>query len=330
MRAASTDMARVLVVGKVHENGLKLLEGRSGIEIEQHTSPAESEMRRSAARADAILIRTARLSAETIAGAKSLKVVARHGVGYDNIDLAALTARKIPLALVGNVNAASVAEHTMFLLLAAMKQAIAYDRATREGRWSLRDGLASIDLSGKTLLIVGLGRIGREVAVRAKAFGMKIKAYDPLLAAVPPEIDAEMMHDLDAALSEADAVSLHVPLSDATRNLFDRERIARMKSSAVLVCAARGGLIDEEALADALRAGQLRGAGIDVFAEEPPPSRHPLFALDNVVLSPHSASLTWECAERMAVISAQNCLDGLDGRINRDLLANPEVLGGRS
>jgi D-3-phosphoglycerate dehydrogenase len=323
-------MARVLVVGKLHENGMKLLESRSGLEIEQQLAPGEPEMRKAAARADAILIRTARLSAEAIAGAKSLRIVARHGVGYDNIDIAALNARKIPLALVGNVNAPSVAEHTMFLLLAAMKQAIAYDRATREGRWSLRDSLAAADVIGKTLLIVGLGRIGREVATRAKAFGMKIVAYDPLLAAPPAGIEAELVPDLDQAVREADAISLHLPLSEGTTNLFSRERIGLMKRSAVLVCAARGGLIDEEALADALRAGRIRAAGLDVFAEEPPSARHPLLALDNVVLSPHSAALTQECAERMATISAQNCLDGLDGRLNRDLIVNPEVLGGKS
>ncbi len=119
-----------------------------------------------------------------------------------------------------------------------------------------------------------------------------------------------------------------MPLSAETKNLFDRNRIARMKPGAVLICTARGGLIDEQALAEALIAGRIRGAGIDVFAEEPPSPRHPLFKLDNVVLSPHSASLTEECTERMATISAQNCLDGLDGRLNRQLVVNPEVLGG--
>ena len=323
-------MARVVVVGKLHANGMKLLQNRNGLEIEQQMAPGEPEMREAAARADAILIRTTRLSAEAIAGAKSLKVVARHGVGYDNIDIAALSARGIPLALVGNVNAPSVAEHAMFLLLAAMKQGVAYDRATREGRWSLRDSLAAGDLAGKTLLIVGLGRIGREVATRARAFGMRIVAYDPLLAAPLRGIEAELAPDLDQAVRDADAISLHLPLSEQTRNLFSRERIALMKRSAVLVCAARGGLIDEDALAEALGAGRIRGAGLDVFATEPPSPRHPLLALDSVVLSPHAAALTEECAERMATISAQNCLDGLDGRLNRDLLANPEVLGGKS
>jgi D-3-phosphoglycerate dehydrogenase len=322
-------MARVLVVGKLHHNGIKLLKDRDGLEIEQHIAPDEPMMRKAAAGADAILIRTTRLSAEAIAGARQLKIVARHGVGYDNIDLAALSARKIPLALVGNVNATSVAEHTMFLLLAAMKQAIAYDRATRDGRWTLRESLAAADLLGKTLLIVGLGKIGREVATRAAAFGMHIMAYDPWLAASAAGI-ARLMPDLDLAVQEADAISLHSPLSQQTKNLFSRERIALMKPSSILVCTARGGMIDEHALAEALKSGRIRAAALDVYAEEPPPRDHPLLALDNVVLSPHSAALTAECAERMAMVSAQNCLDGLDGRLNRDLLVNPEVLGGKA
>jgi D-3-phosphoglycerate dehydrogenase len=320
-------MTRVLVVGKLHETGMNLLKSRAGLEIEQSLAPGESEMRAAAVGADAILIRTTRLSGDAIRGAKSLKVVARHGVGYDNIDLAALSARRIPLALVGNVNAVSVAEHTMFLLLAVMKRGIGYDRATREGRWEVRDSLAAADLAGKTLLIVGLGRIGREVASRARAFGMKIAAYDPMLSRPPDGSEVSLVSDLDSALAEADVVSLHVPLSAETKNLFNRERIARMKWGAALVCTARGGLIDEVALAQALREGRMRGAGLDVFAVEPPAPHHPLFGFDNVVVSPHCASLTEECTERMATIAAQNCLDGLDGRLDRSLVVNPEVLG---
>jgi D-3-phosphoglycerate dehydrogenase len=285
-------------------------------------------MQAAVACADALLIRTSTLSAKAISGAKTLKIVARHGVGYDNIDVAALTQRGIPLALVGNVNAVSVAEHTLYLLLACMKRGLAYDRAMRKGGWQIRDTLGARDLNGKTLLIVGFGRIGSEVAARAKAFGMKIEAYDPLVKVGKSDSGVTLVTDLDAAIARADAVSLHLPLMAQTRKLFDAKRIARMKVNAVLICTARGGLIDEEAMAEALREGRLMAAGLDVFAEEPPAAEHALLALDNVVLSPHSAALTEECAERMAVIAAQNCLDGLDGRFNPSLIANPEVLGG--
>jgi D-3-phosphoglycerate dehydrogenase / 2-oxoglutarate reductase len=318
----------VVVAGKIHSSGLAVLQGRQGLDIEEHHLLDEARMQAAVACADALLIRTSILSAKAIKGAKALKIVARHGVGYDNIDVAALTERGIPLALVGNVNAVSVAEHTLYLLLACMKRGLAYDRAMRSGGWQIRDTLGARDLNGKTLLIVGYGRIGSEVAARARAFGMKIEAYDPLVKAGKTDSSVTMAADLDAAIARADAVSLHLPLMSQTRNLFDAKRIARMKVNAVLICTARGGLIDEDALAEALREGRLMAAGLDVYAEEPPAAAHALLALENVVLSPHSAALTEECAERMAVISAQNCLDGLDGCVDPSLIANPEVLGG--
>ncbi|HEY7763820.1 MAG TPA: hydroxyacid dehydrogenase [Aestuariivirgaceae bacterium] len=321
-------MALVVVIGKIHERGIEVLETRRGIDVEQMGSLDEAGMCKAAERADAILIRTSRLSKAAIEGAKRLKVVARHGVGYDNIDVEALTMRGIPLALVGNVNSISVAEHALYLLLACMKDGMSYDRAMRRGAWSVRDSLGARDLSGKTLLIVGFGRIGREVAARAKAFGMKISAYDPWVSAIGPDEQIRFHTDLQAAVKEADAVSLHLPLTPGTAKLFSRALIETMKPDAVLVCTARGGLIDETALAEALKAGRLKAAGLDVFETEPPPLDHPLFGLDTVILSPHSAALTDECAQRMAVVSAQNCLDGLDGRLNPALLANPEVLGG--
>jgi D-3-phosphoglycerate dehydrogenase len=308
---------------------MAVLEARKDLDIAQLVTADEAATRAKAEGADAILIRTSRLSASMIDAARSLKVVARHGVGYDNIDLEALNRRRIPLALVGPVLASSVAEHTLYLLLAAFKCAIAYDRATREGKWSLRESLLAADLAGKTLLIVGYGRIGREVARRAAAFGLGIMVFDPFLKPGSTEPGMEVAPDLDAALATADAVTLNLPLTPESKRLFDAARITRMKRGAILVSTARGGIVDEQALADALRSGHLRSAGLDVFEQEPPSADNPLFALDNVVLTPHCASLTEECAERMAVVSAQNCLDGLDGRLDPSLVVNPHVLGGQ-
>jgi D-3-phosphoglycerate dehydrogenase len=322
-------MARVVIVGNIHKSGLDLLKKRQGLDVRQEPALEERQMRQAVRDADAILIRTSVLSKEAINGASKLKIVARHGVGYDNIDMAALNERRIPLALVGNVNSVSVAEHTLYLLLACIKQGIAYDRAVREGRWTIRDTLGARDLKGKALLLVGLGRIGLEVARRAKALGLKILAYDPWIKQNSiEEKDITFVAELDRGLAEADVVSLHLPLTAETRRLFDKENIGKMKEGALLICTARGGLIDENALAEALQEGRLGGAGLDVFEDEPPPSGHRLLHLSNVVLSPHSAALTEECAERMAIISAQNCLDGLDGRLDPALVANRQVLGG--
>jgi D-3-phosphoglycerate dehydrogenase len=319
-------MPRVFVVDKVHPSGLALLRQRAGITVETLEAPTPATLLEGARAADGIVIRTSPLPGEAIAAASHLKVVSRHGVGYDNVDLPALNARRIPLAVVGSVNAVSVAEHALYLLLTTMKCGAAYDRAVRSGPWNFRNSLAAREIDGKTLLILGYGRIGREVARRAAAFGMRILVHDPFLAASAIAAPAEPAADLDAALAEADAVSLHLPLTPESRHIIDAARLVRMKPSAVLISTARGGLIDEAALFEALHAERLAAAGLDVFAEEPPPADHPLLGLDNVVLSPHSASLTQESAMRMSMVAAQNCLDGLDGKLDPSLVVNREVL----
>jgi D-3-phosphoglycerate dehydrogenase len=319
-------MPRVFVVDKVHPSGLALLRQRSGITVETLEAPTPETLLEGARAADGIVIRTSPLPGAAIAAAQNLKVVSRHGVGYDNVDLPALNARRIPLAVVGAVNAVSVAEHALYMLLATMKCGAAYDRAVRTGPWNFRNSLAAREIDGKTLLILGYGRIGREVARRAAAFGMRIMVHDPFLPASAIAGQAEPAADLDAGLAEADAVSLHLPLTPQSRHIIDAARLARMKPSAVLISTARGGLIDEAALVDALRSNRVAAAGLDVFDEEPPPADHPLFSLDNVVLSPHSASLTQESAMRMSMVAAQNCLDGLDGKLDPSLVVNREVL----
>jgi len=319
-------MPRVLVVDKVHPSGLALLRQRPGITVETLEVPTPATLLEGVRGADGIVIRTSPLPGDAIAAAPQLKIVSRHGVGHDNVDLAALNSRRIPLAVVGSVNSVSVAEHALYLLLATMKCGAAYDRAVRTGPWGFRNSLAAREIDGKTLLILGYGRIGREVVRRAAAFGMRILVHDPFLAASVVAAPAEPAGDLDTALAEADAVSLHLPLTAESRHIIDAARLARMKPSAVLICTARGGLIDEAALAAALREKRLAAAGLDVFAEEPPPADHPLLGLDNIVLSPHSASLTEESAIRMSLVAAQNCLDGLDGKLDPSLVVNREVL----
>ena len=322
-------MPRVFVVDKVHPAGLALLRQRPGITVETLELPTPDTILEGARAADGIVIRTSPLPGAAIAAAPHLKIVSRHGVGYDNVDLAALNARRIPLAVVGSVNAVSVAEHALYLLLATMKCGAAYDRAVRVGPWNFRNSLDTREIDGKTLLILGFGRIGREVARRAVAFGMRILVHDPFLAPSAITAPAERAADLDAALAEADAVSLHLPLTPESRHIIDAARLAAMKPSAVLISTARGGLIDEAALVAALQGKCLAAAGLDVFAEEPPPADHPLLGLDNVVLSPHSASLTQESAMRMSMVAAQNCLDGLDGKLDPSLVVNRDVLGAR-
>jgi D-3-phosphoglycerate dehydrogenase / 2-oxoglutarate reductase len=255
-----------------------------------------------------------------VARAARLRIVSRHGVGYDSVDLDALNARGIALAIVGDVNSVSVAEHAMMLLLAAEKRALRADRAVRVGDWNWRNRLEQRELAGKRLLILGYGRTGRHLARIAAGFGMQVRAVDPFLASRGWPDGPAAPTDLAGGLGWADAVSVNLPRAD--RPLIGAAELSLLKPGAVLVNTARGGIVDEAALIAALQSGRLAAAGLDVFDDEPPALGHPLLAMDQVILSPHIAGLSIESAERMAVASVRNALDFLSGHIDPDLLVN--------
>jgi D-3-phosphoglycerate dehydrogenase len=322
-------MDEVLVVGRVKPEGMAILEARPGLAVRVVDESDPRAIRAAAATATAILVRTAPIGAEVIDAATGLRVVSRHGVGYDNVDVAALNARRIPLAISANANRVSVAEHTMAMLLTIAKAALVHDAAVRGGDWAIRNRFLAFELMGRRLLLLGYGRIGREVAIRARAFGMSVAVHDPFVdAAALAEFGCIQAGDLDTAIGEADAVSLHLPLSDATRHIIDARRLALMRPTAIVLNTARGGLIDEAALARALDSGRLRGAGIDVFADEPPKPDNPLLAAKNALLSPHNAGVTDESMVRMATEAASNILDVLDGRLDPGVIVNLAAIGG--
>jgi len=320
-------MPHILIAGKLHPAGIERLRRAEGF---THTLVDEVSLesyRPHMATADAVVLRTQPMPAEVIAAAPQLQIVSRHGVGYDAVDVAALNARRIPLAIVGDVNSRAVAEHTLMLMLAVARRAAAHDRAVRDGEWNVRNRFETVELDGKSLLLVGFGRIGRRVAELARAFGMTIVAYDPF---VKPEVMAKHgvrpAADLVKALGDADYVSLHMPGSTAGAVIFEEE-INAMKPGAILINAARGGLVDEVLLDRALRDGRLGGAGLDVLKAEPPAPDHPLLTNDRVLLSPHAAGLTAECAARMAVASVQNVLDHFAGKLDPALVVNAAEVG---
>jgi D-3-phosphoglycerate dehydrogenase len=327
MTAGSKEMKKVVIAGYIHHSGIDRLRSREDISIRYLPDPSEEELRDCLAVADALLVRTAPVRRATIAAASKLTIVARHGVGFDNVDVVALTERRIPLAVVGNVNATAVAEHTLFLMLALAKRGLALDRAVRSGDWRARDTFGAVELNGRSLLILGFGRIGASVAKLAHAFGMKIEVYDPWAAQnVMDHCGFSRVEDWRSALRNADFVTLHLPLTAETRCMIGEQELAKMHPGAFLINAARGGLVDEAALHSVLTSGQIAGAALDTFDQEPPDSSHPIFGLDSTILSPHSAALTKECSERMAVAAAQNIIDGLDRRLDPALVINNEVL----
>lgn len=318
-------MPHILIAGKLHPAGIKLLNETAGFTFDYVEEVSESSYAPLIGEADALVIRTQPLSAATVAKGEKLKIVSRHGVGYDAVDVASLNKRGIALTIVGDVNSVSVAEHAMMLILAASKRALRGDRAVRvPAEWGWRNRLEAEEISGKRLLIVGYGRIGRHLARMASGFGMQIKAFDPYLWEQGwPEGSVRPVIALDEGLRWANIVSVNVPKSD--QPLIGAAELNLLSPGSIVVNTARGGVVDEEALVSALRSGQVGAAGLDVLDDEPPEPDLPLFAFDQVILSPHIAGLTRECGERMAVSSVENVLNFFAGTLDPRLVVNADT-----
>jgi len=319
------NVKKVLVIQPISAEALRLFDAREDIQYQVLTDTSPSNIAAHVGDADAITIRDASLPASALEGARALKVISRHGVGYDNVPVQFCTDRKIPVTIIGDVNAVSVAEHTLYLMMAVAKNGARFDRAMRTGDFGIRGRMTSMELRGKTLLLVGYGRIGQEFALRARALGMTTAAFDPFVdrSSFP---DVRFFDTLEAALPMADVVSLHVPLSDQTRNLIGSKALAQMRRGSILLNAARGGIIDESALIASLEQGHLGGAGRDVFLREPLPAGDPLLANEDIVLSPHCAALTAECLIEMGKATARNVIAAFDGTLDRTLVVNRELL----
>jgi D-3-phosphoglycerate dehydrogenase / 2-oxoglutarate reductase len=256
-----------------------------------------------------------------------MKVVTRIGVGYDAVDVPALSRRKVPLMVAGTANSPSVAEQALFMMLTLAKRAQEMHAVVKDGTWANRLGVLPYDLYGKTVLIVGFGRIGSRTAKRCLAMEMQVLVYDPYKPA--SEIAAagcEAVPDLDAALPRADFVTIHCPKTPETIGMFNAARFRLMKPTAYLINTARGGIVDEKALHDALVSGRLAGAGLDVFEQEPPPVGQPLHGLPNVIMAPHVAGVTVEAVDRMSEQTARNILSVLDGAPLLQNVINQDVL----
>ncbi len=320
-------MPHILVAGRIHEQGLEVLKNAKGVTFDVVDEVSREAYVPLLPKADALLIRTQPLDSAALVTAPNLKIVSRHGVGYDAVDVEALNARKIPLCIVGDVNSRAVAEHTLMLMLSAARRVVAHDQATRNNIWKIRNAFETIELDGKTLLVMGLGRIGKRVTALAQAFGMRVVGLDPMVpASAMAALNVTPAADLASALKVADYVTLHVPLIGG-QPVIGASELALMKPTAILINAARGGLIDEAALDQALRSRKLYGAGFDVFASEPPNSDSQLLTNPYVTLSPHSAGLTAECAARMGVAAAQNILDFFAGKLDANLVVNAKAIG---
>jgi D-3-phosphoglycerate dehydrogenase len=304
---------RVLVSDKLSEEGLAALREASDVEVVVKTDLKPEELLKEIEEADGLLVRSAsKVTAAVIEAAKNLQVIGRAGVGVDNIDVEAATRRGVVVCNSPEGNTAAAAEHTWALLLAVARNIPAADASMKAGEWK-RSAFMGVELLNKTLGVIGLGKIGAEVAAWGRAFGMKVLACDPFVSAERAERTGVELVELSDLLARSDFITLHVPLTKDTRGLLNAEALKQVKSGARIVNCSRGGVVDEAALAEAIKDGRVAAAGLDVFEKEPP-ADSPLLGLSKVVLTPHLGASTEEAQVKVAVDVSQQVLDVLHGR----------------
>ncbi len=320
---------KILMTEPLQPSGQQQFLDHPDVELVTPESLSEEALIDAVQDVDGIAVRSAKLTPKVIAAAKNLQAVSRHGVGYDNIAVAALSERGLPLLLAINANAVSVAEHTMYFLLSLAKRGRLYDEAARASNFAFRSAPVAIDIAAKTLTIVGFGRIGTRLAPRALAFDMQVAVYDPYVSdETIAAAGCQPVHALQSILGETDFLTVHCPLNQETRGIIGAQELALMHPGSFVINCARGGIVNESALAQAVANDQIAGAGVDVYETEPPSANHPFLGSDKMFLSPHSAGVSVEAATRMSFETADNLLAALRGEIRTEALANPEIAAG--
>ena len=319
---------KVAVLGKVDPKGLSFLKENEFkvIEIENFEIQNLKEQLKDV---DGILLRTTRLDKEILQHCDNLKIISRHGVGYDNVDLDFLNENKIALCITSTSNAVSVAEHVLSFFIYLTKNLSLSDSLVKEGNFEKRSQLPNFfELYKKKVLIIGFGRIGKEVAKRCLGFDMEVYVYDPFLDNEIIIKNQCIPIEKNQGLAIADFITIHLPLNGDTKNFISQTELNVMKKKSILVNTSRGGIVNENDLCIALDSKKIQGAGMDVFVSEPPESNHPFFKLDNILLTPHNAALTLECRERMSLEASQNIVFFLNNmsELNVENLVNKKYL----
>ena len=312
-------MKKILIIQPIHEAGIELLKNNINYEFEIIEDTEISSLKSKIVNCDAVSIRTAKLPAEAINVTKNLQIISRHGVGYDNIDLKSSKDKNITIAITATANAVAVAEHVMFMLLSISKRKNMYDESVKTGKFEERNKLPkTIELWNKNILIAGFGRIGKALIKRCLGFEMNVFVYDPFVSPdVIEDIGGKKIENLEDSIKKMDAVSLHVPLTEKTKNLINYDLLKTMKKNCIIINAARGGIVNETDLDRALNENLIFGAGIDVFEKEPPDDNNPLLKNEKVFLSPHTAAFTEECMTRMSIETIQNIIDFFDEKLDK-------------
>ena len=312
-------MKNILIIQPIDKSGIEILENHPDYNFEIIDGTDLEEIKKKIIECAGISIRTAKLPAEVIRGAKNLKIISRHGVGYDNIDLEAAKEKNITISITATANAVAVAEHVMFMLLNISKRKDMYDKTVKSGRFNDRNKLPkTIELWNKNILIMGFGRIGKSLIKRCIGFEMNVYVYDPFVSKEEIEsLGGKKMEDLKEGVKKMDALTLHIPLNEKTKNIINYDVLKNMKKNCIIINASRGGIINESDLNKSLNENKIFGAGLDVFDTEPPDNDNPLLKNDKTFLSPHTAAFTEECMVRMGKETIQNIIDFFDKKLEK-------------
>ena len=322
-------MMKIATMGPLHSDGLSILE-KNGCDVFEVTDFSSDSLIAKLQDVDGIALRTAKLTKDVLEKCHKLKIVSRHGVGYDNVDLNYLNEKKIALAITGTANAVTVAEHVMAMFLNICKIIKQSDRLVRDGKFTEKSSLPDFfELYEKNIFILGFGRVGKALAKRCLGFETKVYVSDPFIDISIIKENNCIPVDFDEGLNIADFISVHMPLNEKTKNMISKIQLIKMKKTCILVNTSRGGIINEQDLIWALTNKEIYGAGMDVYEQEPPSIDNPLFKLNNIILTPHIAGLALECRKRMAVETCENVLHYLNDRskLNVTNIINGKKIG---
>lgn len=315
-------MKKVLIIEKIHKSGIKLIENRDDFSYEVVENLEINFLKNKLKDCDAVCLRVFKFNKELIEVATKLKIISRHGVGYDNVDIETVKKKNITLAITAKANASSVAEHVFFMMLSISRGIDIYDKCVREGNFSKRNDLQlTKELWNKNILIAGFGRTGKNLIKKCIGFDMKVFVYDPYVhRKIIDDLGGKKIDDFTKIIKGMDYVSLHMPLTNETKNLIDLKILSSMKKNAIIINTSRGDIINEKDLNDALNKNMISGAGLDVFAKEPPNVNNPLLKNKKVFLSPHASIFTEECTERMGIETIQNIIDFFDRKLDKAMI----------
>ena len=312
------------IIEQIHPDGIELFKKNSNFEYEIINDTSEENIKKKISKYDGVTLRVSKLTEKVLVNAKKLKVISRHGVGYDNIDTTYIKNNDIKLMITASANAVAVAEHVFYMMLFLSKSLLAHDQEVRSGCFKKNiKNIETFELKDKEILIAGFGRIGRNLIKKCLGFDMSVKVFDPFVNNNDvKKLGGTKVDNFDEAIKTSDYLSIHMPLNDKTKNLINYDRLKIMKKNSILINTARGGIINEIDLNKALDEKLIFGAGLDVFEKEPLDRNNPLLTNKRIILSPHAAALTNECKIRMAKESVQNIIDFFTNKINPSNIVN--------